>query len=205
MLFYLIMNLYVPFGIPFDPKRYYKDGVYTGMIVEAKIFIYGVLSLDLYIGHMALPPRDQRHQYLRYDGLQYTDADITDFKERLGRIYSREIHRVQVVDFQGMPELMRDVLDVRMLMEHHDDRGVVVFTSRSWRQLFDIRGPLVRELILEFLSTLRFREVLLDLDAPGIIQFQLGGARRRISWRQFIVALGLYTGEEMESPDFARC
>nr|GEX93079.1 reverse transcriptase domain-containing protein [Tanacetum cinerariifolium] len=26
MLFYLIMNLYVPFGIPFDPKRYYKDG-----------------------------------------------------------------------------------------------------------------------------------------------------------------------------------
>ncbi|GKC61603.1 hypothetical protein Tco_1089201 [Tanacetum coccineum] len=26
MLFYLIMNLYVLFGIPFDPKRYYKDG-----------------------------------------------------------------------------------------------------------------------------------------------------------------------------------
>ncbi|GJU18789.1 hypothetical protein Tco_1146755 [Tanacetum coccineum] len=26
MLFYLIMNLYVSFGIPFDPKRYYKDG-----------------------------------------------------------------------------------------------------------------------------------------------------------------------------------
>ncbi|GJX87882.1 hypothetical protein Tco_0339896 [Tanacetum coccineum] len=29
MLFYLILNLYVPFGIPCDPKRYYKDGVYT--------------------------------------------------------------------------------------------------------------------------------------------------------------------------------
>ncbi|GJY19499.1 hypothetical protein Tco_0390990 [Tanacetum coccineum] len=28
MLFYLIMNLYVPFGIPFDPKRYYKDEFY---------------------------------------------------------------------------------------------------------------------------------------------------------------------------------
>ncbi|GKA74664.1 hypothetical protein Tco_0780966 [Tanacetum coccineum] len=26
ILFYLIMNLYVSFGIPFDPKRYYKDG-----------------------------------------------------------------------------------------------------------------------------------------------------------------------------------
>ncbi|GJU90651.1 hypothetical protein Tco_1303074, partial [Tanacetum coccineum] len=27
MLLNLIKNLYVPFGIPFDPKRYYKDGV----------------------------------------------------------------------------------------------------------------------------------------------------------------------------------
>ncbi|GJS04370.1 hypothetical protein Tco_0320878 [Tanacetum coccineum] len=26
MLLYFIMNLYVPFGIPFNPKRYYKDG-----------------------------------------------------------------------------------------------------------------------------------------------------------------------------------
>nr|GEW49580.1 hypothetical protein [Tanacetum cinerariifolium]GEW68225.1 hypothetical protein [Tanacetum cinerariifolium] len=29
ILFNLIKNLYVPFGIPFNPKRYYKDDVYT--------------------------------------------------------------------------------------------------------------------------------------------------------------------------------
>ncbi|GJY41837.1 hypothetical protein Tco_0429107 [Tanacetum coccineum] len=120
-----------------------------------------------------LPPREQRHPFLRYQGLEYTDADIGDFEERLERIYSREIYQVQVVDFQRMPELMRD-------------------------------GPLVWELILEFLSTLRFGEVLLDLDAPDTIQFQLGGARRRLSCRQFILALGLHTREEMESPSFAR-
>ncbi|GJV34550.1 hypothetical protein Tco_1394950 [Tanacetum coccineum] len=40
--------------------------------------------------YMALPPRDQRHQYLRYEGLQYTNADIVDFKARLARIYRRE-------------------------------------------------------------------------------------------------------------------
>ncbi|GJZ34297.1 putative reverse transcriptase domain-containing protein [Tanacetum coccineum] len=66
------------------------------------------------------------------------------------------------------------------------------------------RGPLVWELILEFLSTLRFREVLLYLDAPDTIQFQLGGAKIRLSWRQFILALGLHTREEMESLGFAR-
>ncbi|GJX37562.1 putative reverse transcriptase domain-containing protein [Tanacetum coccineum] len=116
---------------------------------------------------------------LRYQGLDYTDADIADFEERLERIHDRDTHRVQVVDFQ-------------------------VFTSQAWRRLFDIRGPLVGELILEFLSTLKFGELLLDLDAPGTIQFQLGRARRCMSWRQFIVALGLHAGEEMESLGFAR-
>ncbi|GJR00223.1 hypothetical protein Tco_0523207 [Tanacetum coccineum] len=97
----------------------------------------------------------------------------------------------------GMLELMRDGLFARMVMEHRDDADVVVFTSQAWGRLFDTRGPLVWELILEFLSTLRFGEVLLDLDAPGTIQFQLGGARRRLSWRQFYYGLGItYRGRD---------
>nr|GEU40582.1 hypothetical protein [Tanacetum cinerariifolium] len=40
---------------------------------------------------MALPPRDQRHQYLRFEGLKYLDADIMNFKERLGKIYDRGV------------------------------------------------------------------------------------------------------------------
>ncbi|GJR48654.1 hypothetical protein Tco_1316757 [Tanacetum coccineum] len=36
MLLILINNLYVPIGIPFDPKRYYRDGSYTRKIAEAK-------------------------------------------------------------------------------------------------------------------------------------------------------------------------
>nr|GEZ62134.1 hypothetical protein [Tanacetum cinerariifolium] len=119
MLFYLIMNLYVPFGIPFDPKRYYKDGIYTRMLQRPR---YGTLTTTL------------------------------------ERIHDRDMHRVRVVDFQGLLELMRDVLDAMMRMEHCDDGGVVVFTSRARRRLFDIRGPLVKELILEFLSILRFAE-----------------------------------------------
>ncbi|GJT81729.1 hypothetical protein Tco_1056071 [Tanacetum coccineum] len=98
-------------------------------------------------GDMALPPRDQRHQYLRYEGLQYSDVDIADFEERLERIHDR---------------------DARMLMKYRDNGGVIVFTSRAWRRLFDTKGPLVRELILEFYSTLRFGEGLLDLDSPRL-------------------------------------
>ncbi|GJX65033.1 hypothetical protein Tco_0299376 [Tanacetum coccineum] len=48
-----------------------------------------------------LPPREQRHPFLRYQGLEYIDADIADFEER-------------------------------MVMEHRDDAGVVVFTTQAW-------------------------------------------------------------------------
>ncbi|GKD62647.1 hypothetical protein Tco_1300156, partial [Tanacetum coccineum] len=151
---------------------------------------------------MALTPRDQRHLYLRYEGLQYADADIADFEARLARIYRREVHRVQVFDFGGLPDLIADGLSARMLIEHRDAQGVSLFTIRVWRLLFDIRGLFVHELILEFFSTFRFGEAMTDLDTLGALQFQLGGARHHLSWRQFIVALGLHTGEEMESPDF---
>ncbi|GKC06968.1 hypothetical protein Tco_0998578 [Tanacetum coccineum] len=99
---------------------------------------------------------------------------------------------------------MADGLSARMLMEHRDAQGVSLFTSRAWRRLFDIRGPLVHELILEFFSTFRFGEAVTDLDTAGALQFQLGGARRRLSWRQFILALGLHTTEEIGTVGFAR-
>ncbi|GKE56809.1 hypothetical protein Tco_1495994, partial [Tanacetum coccineum] len=102
---------------------------------------------------MALPPRDQRHQYLRFEGFQYTDGDIADFETRLAKIYMREVHRVQVFDFGGLTKLMDEGLRGRILMEHMDAQGQ-------------------------------------------------SGARRRMSWRQFILALGLHTTEEMETAGF---
>ncbi|GJW94163.1 hypothetical protein Tco_0173835 [Tanacetum coccineum] len=37
---------------------------------------------------------------------------------------------------------MADGLSAGMLMEHRDAQGLSFFTSRAWRRLFDIRGPL---------------------------------------------------------------
>ncbi|GJV13769.1 hypothetical protein Tco_1355310 [Tanacetum coccineum] len=109
-------------------------------------------------------------------------TDIVDFEGRLARIHMREVHRVPVFDFGGLPDLMVEGLTARMAMDHRDEAGVSVFTIRTWRRMFDIRGPLVHELILEFFSTFRFGQAILDLDALGTLQFQLSGARRRMSW-----------------------
>ncbi|GKA02540.1 hypothetical protein Tco_0675205, partial [Tanacetum coccineum] len=123
------------FRISFDES---DDEDYTGKLVSKN----GYDILD-----MAHPPRDQRHQYLRFEGLEYTDADIMDFKERL--------------------------------------------------------GSLLHELILEFFSTFRFREAILDLDTTRRLQFQLGRVRRRISWREFILGMGLHTADEIKSVGFS--
>ncbi|GJV57606.1 hypothetical protein Tco_1458611 [Tanacetum coccineum] len=65
---------------------------------------------------------------------------------------------------------MAEGLSSRMLMEHKDAQGHGVFTSRAWRRLFEIKGPLVHELILEFFSTFRFGEAVLDLDMAGALE-----------------------------------
>ncbi|GJW79094.1 hypothetical protein Tco_0140776 [Tanacetum coccineum] len=89
------------------------------------------------LGDMApLPPRDQRHLWLRYQGLTLD---------------------------------MRPDLAERMRMVYTGDDGIG-----------DEMG----------------------LDVAGTLYFQLGGARSSMTWRQFILAMGLHTAEEMAEDGF---
>ncbi|GKC29621.1 hypothetical protein Tco_1036915, partial [Tanacetum coccineum] len=45
----------------------------------------------------------------------------------------------------------------------------------------------------------------MGLDVADTLCFQLGGARRRMTWRQFILALGLHTEEEMAEAGMIAC
>ncbi|GKD13429.1 hypothetical protein Tco_1197836 [Tanacetum coccineum] len=68
---------------------------------------------------------DSEIDKIQYLGEQYgyMDADIADFEAKLTRIYRREVHRVQVFDFEGLSDLMAEGLSARMLMEHRDAQG----------------------------------------------------------------------------------
>ncbi|GJR93280.1 hypothetical protein Tco_0265454 [Tanacetum coccineum] len=114
-----------------------------------------------FAGMADLPVKAQRHPWLRY----------------------------KVLDFEGMNKEMGMDIDARLSIRHKNAKRLVVFTIHAWRRLFDNRGPLVRELMLEFFSTCRFDDLVLDLDAEGVLSFQLGGARHTMSWRQFILAI----------------
>ncbi|GJR67720.1 hypothetical protein Tco_0013785 [Tanacetum coccineum] len=122
-------------------SEYYEEG--QNVLYFNDLFPFNII-------YMALPPREQRHKFLRYEGLEYPDTDIVYFEGRLTRIHMREVHRVLVFNFGGLPDLMAKGLTARMTMQHRDEAGV-------------------------------------------------RGARMRMSWRQFILALGLHTEEEMQT------
>nr|GEZ08213.1 hypothetical protein [Tanacetum cinerariifolium] len=162
MLFNLIKNLYVLFGIPFDPKQYYKYGVCTRMLrrprlkeeksrrhgkvynwetaKHAKIWydddIHDLRSMetkfpaivfnDKLASEEALPcepmvsslndneidfrislDESDDEDYMIWHlyhhvsrgthslgTMEYSDQDITNFKERLGRIHDMDMHRI---------------------------------------------------------------------------------------------------------------
>nr|GEU38085.1 reverse transcriptase domain-containing protein [Tanacetum cinerariifolium] len=70
-----------------------------------------------------------------------------------------------------------------------------------FRRLFEIRAPLVQEFILEFFNTCRISSEM-GIDVADTLCFRLGGARRSMTWRQFILATGLHTVEEIVKNEF---
>ncbi|GKA81123.1 hypothetical protein Tco_0787815 [Tanacetum coccineum] len=146
-----------------------------------------------------LPAADQRYPWLKYQVEEYTEGIIHIYEQRLETIWSSPVNRVHVLDFEGLTPGIRHDLAVRLRMVYTRE-GQQVFVSHAWRRSFGFRAPLVREFILEFLS---MSDTEMGLDVADKLCFQLGGVRRRMTWRQFILALGLHTEQEMaEAGDF---
>ncbi|GJU67348.1 hypothetical protein Tco_1253607 [Tanacetum coccineum] len=108
-----IDNLYVPFGIPFSPKRYYKDGVHTRILWRP-----------------------------RYQVERYTKDIMHNNEQRLKMIFGRSVNQ---------------------------------------RRLFEIRAPLVREFILEFLSTCRMSDTEMGLDVADTFISGRGQAPEKVT------------------------
>ncbi|GJT97676.1 hypothetical protein Tco_1093194 [Tanacetum coccineum] len=95
--------------------------------------------------------------------------------------------------FEELEYTDTDIVDFEGRVGKIYDRGV----HQRW--LFEIKGPRVHELILEFFSTFRFGEAILSLDTVRALQFQLGGAKHRMSRREFTLAIGLHISMDIES------
>ncbi|GJT43733.1 hypothetical protein Tco_0952448 [Tanacetum coccineum] len=116
-----------------------------------------------------LPSRDQRHPWLRFQVEGYTENIVHNYEQRLETIWGRSVNRVYVLDFSRLTEGMKQTLGDRLRMVYTGDEGHELFTSHAWRRLFEIRAPLVREFILEFLSTCRMSDTEMGLDVDDTL------------------------------------
>ncbi|GKA32243.1 hypothetical protein Tco_0718610 [Tanacetum coccineum] len=183
----------------------YVDAEFPAIVINDAFAPYDTLPYKSQVNMAPLPPHEQRHPFLRYQGLEYSDADIADFEERLERIYGREIHMVHVVDFLGMPKLMRDVLFARIRIEHRDDAGVISESERMilgkgglhdyWRDIStdgDFLGPppsytLIRDPMLRLCHWMMAHSIARRSQA-------LEKSRAHISGGQFVARLPKHFG-----------
>ncbi|GKB97298.1 hypothetical protein Tco_0983435 [Tanacetum coccineum] len=119
-----------------------------------------------------LPAADQRHPWLRYQIDEYIKGIRHSYEQRLETIWRRTVNRVHVLDFEGLTLEMREDLEVRLRM---------VYSGEGQQVMSDTE---------------------MGLDVADTLCFQLGGVRRRMTWRQFILALGLHTEQEMAEAGF---
>nr|GEU63250.1 hypothetical protein [Tanacetum cinerariifolium] len=100
------------------------------------------------------------------------DLSLLPFRINFQDKLGSQVNWVHVLDFARLTEEMVQTLADMMRMVYTEAEGHVLFTSHAWNRLFEIRALL------------------------------LGGARRRMTWREFILALGLHTAEEMAEVRF---
>ncbi|GJX59160.1 hypothetical protein Tco_0290550 [Tanacetum coccineum] len=118
--------------------------------------------------------RESLHQYY----LRFTQP-INDIN-----IYKMKLEQFQVntkVDFEEFGALhegtaLQNLDQFCHVSFEQDDRR---FTSQAWNRLFRIKDQVVREYVMEFLSSFTFRDHIEALDEADTMGFQLGGERKR--------------------------
>ncbi|GJT67358.1 uncharacterized mitochondrial protein-like protein, partial [Tanacetum coccineum] len=109
-------------------------------------------------------------------------AGLSKKKKQVGTASSLGRYEISVLALHKKPQRIKVQYAVSRrhpyALFNIKDEGQELFTSHAWRRLFEIKGPLVREFMLEFFSTCRMSDAELGLDEADTLCFQLGGARR---------------------------
>ncbi|KAJ9556996.1 hypothetical protein OSB04_011610 [Centaurea solstitialis] len=127
-----------------------------------------------------------------------------EYRDTVNRLIARQVLVPRRVDW-NLLRSMGVENDIKAILEKHayDEDGTEYYICRAWERVFDIAETLYRELIIEFVANFRF-------DAGKALQefyqscmtFRLGGVWRSLSLVEFVVALGIYTQDEVDAPGF---
>ncbi|GJZ37289.1 hypothetical protein Tco_0583480 [Tanacetum coccineum] len=112
-------------------------------------------------------------EWLKFNNRDFTLDTRKEFKKRLTEIQIKEIERPKGLDFEEFGAL-HDGIALQNLNQfchvsyEQDDRR---FTSQAWNKLFKIKEQVVREYVMEFLSSFTFRDHVEELDVADTMVF----------------------------------
>ncbi|GJY25541.1 hypothetical protein Tco_0400267 [Tanacetum coccineum] len=99
----------------------------------------------------------------------YNEGIVHSYEKGLETIWGKAVNRVHVLDFAGLTDSMRQTLGDMLSMVYTGDDRQAFFTSHAWRRLFEVRGPLVKEFMLEFFSTCRMSDTEMGLNVADTL------------------------------------
>ncbi|GKB11123.1 hypothetical protein Tco_0845046 [Tanacetum coccineum] len=133
-------------------------------------------------------------EWLKFNNCDFSHDSRKSFKKSLTDLQVREIECPKALDTNEFVTLHGGVAMQNLsqfchvsFREEGIDRS---FTSQAWNRLFRIQEQVIREYVMEFLSSIIFKDHIEELDHEDTLVFQLGGERRSMTMRQFILALG---------------
>ncbi|GJW32843.1 hypothetical protein Tco_0052875 [Tanacetum coccineum] len=108
---------------------------------------------------------------IEFPAIIYKDAltSKSDVSPEPTDIHQAGAYRLQVLDFGTLTVEMDHAITDRLRMDHTWVDGQVEFASRAWRKLFEIRKPLVRELILEIFSKCKIAQGVLTAESSRVM------------------------------------
>ncbi|GJR20867.1 hypothetical protein Tco_0969394 [Tanacetum coccineum] len=138
-------------------------------------------------------------EWLRFNNHDFGLDRRKEFKKIFMEIQRKDIERPKSLDIEEFAALHEGIALQNLNQFCHVSfrQGDRTFTSQAWNRLFRIQEQVIKEYVMEFLSSFTFRDSIVDLDNVDTMVFQLGGEKRSMMMRHFTVALGLYTDEEI--------
>ncbi|GKE21551.1 hypothetical protein Tco_1433063 [Tanacetum coccineum] len=142
-------------------------------------------------------------EWLKFNNRNFSSDSQKEFRKRFSEIRINEIECPEGLDFEEFRALhegiaLQNLNQFFQVIYEQDDRH---FTSQAWNRLLRINEQVVREYVMEFLSSFTFRDHIEELDTADTMVFQLGGERMSMTIRQFIQALGRHSGKEKVTLD----
>nr|GEX05453.1 hypothetical protein [Tanacetum cinerariifolium] len=139
--------------------------------------------------------------WLKFNTHTFTKDSRDEFHNKYKELLRKDTASPEALDYVEFSTLheghaLQSLDQLCHVSYRHKDR---TFTSQAWNRLFRIQKHVVREYVMEFMSSFKSRNHVVELDRKHTMVFQLGGVKKIMTMRQFILALELYTPEEVNN------